>query len=116
MFVGPRKSHGRPRAKGYSGVGIMLRRPRFMSHWKTSNTGSNGHSSSDELLPSYIDASEESSPDGLPEVLASFDPHELLERFRARRSRDRSRERRSGALSVESVMEEKSHEETANME
>jgi hypothetical protein len=81
-----------------------------------------GHSFSEELLPSYTDS--ESSPDGLPEALASFDPHEfkpaeLLKRFHARRSRDRSRERRSGAPSVESVesvMEEKSHEETANME
>ena len=95
-----------------------------MSRGKASNAVSDGHSSSDELLPSYTNTSEESSPDGLPEVLASFDPHdynpgELLKRFRARRSRDRSRERRSGAPSVESVesvMEEKSHEETANME
>jgi hypothetical protein len=92
-----------------------------MSRGKTSNAGSDGHSSSDELLPRYTDTSEESSPDGFPEALASFDPHdynpgELLKRFRARRSRDRSRERRSGAPSVESIVEEKSHEETANME
>ncbi len=76
MFVGPRKSHGKPRAKGYCGIGIMLRRPRFMSRGKTSNAGSDGHSSSDELLPRYTDTSEESSPDGFPEALASFDPHD----------------------------------------
>jgi hypothetical protein len=120
MVVGPRKSHSRPGAKAYCGVSMKLRRPRFMSRAKTLSAASDGHSSSEELLPSYT----ESSPDGLPEALASFDPHEfkpgeLLKRFRARRSRDRSRERRSGAPSVESmesVIEEKSHKETANME
>jgi hypothetical protein len=92
-----------------------------MSHGKTLNAGSDGHSSSNEPLPRYTDTSEESSPNGFPEALASFNPHdynpgELLKQFRARRSRDRSRERRSGALLVESMVEEKSHEETANME
>jgi hypothetical protein len=85
-----------------------------MSRGKKSNARFDGHSSSDELLPSYIDTSEESSLDRLPETVASFDPHEfnpgeLLKRFRARRSRDRSRERRSGAPSVESLLEEKRH-------
>ena len=121
MFIGPRKSHGRLRAKGYCSISIILRRPRFISRGKTSNAGSNGYSSSDEPLPRYTDMSEESSPDGFPEALASFDPYdynpgELLKRFRTRRSRDRSRERRSGILLVESVVEEKSYEETANME
>jgi hypothetical protein len=110
MFVGPRKSDGRPRAKGYCGVGVTFKRPRFMSHGKTANIVCDGHSSTDELLPSYTDTFEESSLDGLPEVLASFDPHEyapgeFLKRFRARRSRDGSRERRSGAPSAESAVE-----------
>ena len=79
-----------------------------------SKSRSDGFSSSDELLPSYTDTSEEGSLDGLPEALASFDPHEfnpseLLKRFRAARSRERSRERRSGAPSVESLREEKCH-------
>jgi hypothetical protein len=65
--------------------------------------------------------SEESSPDRFPKALASFDPHdynpgELLKRFRARRSCNRSRERRSSAPLMEFIMEEKSHEETMNME
>jgi hypothetical protein len=112
--VGPRKSNGRPRAKGYCGVGMMLRQPKFMSRGKTSSAVSDGHSSSDELIPIYIDTSEKSSLDGLPESLASFDPHkfkpgEFLKRFRARRYCDKARETRSGAPSVESVIEEKTH-------
>ena len=92
-----------------------------MSRGKTSSAVSDGYSSSDELLPIYIDTSEKISPDGLPESLASFDPQELkpgefLKRFRARRSRDKARERRSGAPSVESVMEEKSHEGSEAMD
>jgi len=76
------------------------------------NAASHGYSTSDELLPGHIDSAEESSPDGFPEALALFDPYEynpgeFLKRFRARRTRDRSRERRS----VESVVEEKSSEE-----
>jgi len=111
MFVGPRKSYGRLRAKGYFVIGIMLRWPRFMSRGKTLNTGSDSYSSFNWLLPSYIDTSEESSLDGLPEALASFDlykysPGEFLKRFCARRSRDRSRERRSGASLVEFEMEQ----------
>ena len=75
----------------------------------------------DKLLLRYANTSEESSPDRFPEALASFDSHnynlsELLKRFCARRSRDRSRERRSSALLVESIVEEKSYKETANME
>jgi hypothetical protein len=76
IFIGPRKSHGRPRAKGYYDVGIILRRPRFISRGKTLNAGSDGHSSSNEPLPRYTNTSEESSPDGFPEALASFDPHD----------------------------------------
>jgi hypothetical protein len=84
-----------------------------MSRGKILKAASNGHSSSEELLPSCINS--ESSLNRLPSALTSFDPHEfnpgeLLQRFRARRSRNRSHERRSSAPSVESVepvMEEK---------
>jgi len=89
---------------------------------KALNVASDGYSTSDKLLPGHIDSTEESSPDGFPEALALFDPYvynpgEFLKRFRAaRRTRDRSRERRSCALSIESVVEEKSYKETVNIE
>ena len=55
--------------------------------------------------PSYIDASTQSSFEGLPKITAKFDPHdfnlgELVKQFRDERSRDRS-ERGSRASSEE---------------
>jgi hypothetical protein len=92
-----------------------------MSCGKTLNARSDGYSSSDKPLLRYTNTSEESSPDGFPEALASFNPHnynpsKLLKRFRAKRSRNRSCKRRSGALLVEFVVEEKSYKEIANIE
>jgi hypothetical protein len=92
-----------------------------MSCGKTLNARSNGYSSLNKLLLRYANTSEENSPDGFPEALASFNPYnynlsELLKRFYARRSCDKSRKRRSNALLVESIVEEKSYKETANME
>ncbi len=121
MFIRPRKSYDKPRAKGYYDISIILQQPRFMSRGKTSNAGSNGHSSSDKLLPRYTNMSEESSPNRFPKALASFDlynynPGELLKRFCARRSCNRSCKRQSGTLLVESIVEEKSHKETTNIE
>jgi hypothetical protein len=65
--------------------------------------------SSDDDPPSYIDASTESSFEGLPKIAAKFDPHdfdlgELVKQFRDERSPDRSK-RGTGASS-----EEMSHE------
>ena len=92
-----------------------------MSHRKTSNVVSDSYLSSNKLFLSYTNMSKESSPDRLPKVLASFDlykynPSKLLKRFCARRSCDRSHKRQSSALSVESVIKEKSYEETTNIE
>jgi hypothetical protein len=109
MVVGPRRSDGRPRAKGFCGVGMKFRKPKWISRRKTVNVASDGHSSYDEVPPSY--ASSESGFEALPEIVASFDPDEfnpgeLLKRYHERRSRGR----RSGAPSPESVVEEEYHE------
>ena len=108
MVVGLRRSDGRPRAKRYCGVGVMFRKPKWISRRKTLNSVSDDQSCSDDVPPSYTDTPSESEFEGLPELLASFDPHEwnpheLLKRFRERRSR----ERRSNAPSPESTVEEK---------
>jgi hypothetical protein len=119
MVVGPRRSDGRPRAKQYCGVGMMFRKPKWISRQKILNATSDNQPCTDKVLPSYTDASGKDRFDGLPELFASFDPHEwnpdeLLKRFRERRSR----ERRSNAPSPESAVEEKFHEgsESANKE
>jgi hypothetical protein len=82
-----------------------------MSRRKTLNAASGDHSSYDEIPPSYVLG--ESGFEGLPEIVVSY-PGELLKRYQERRSR----ERRSGALSPESVVEEEYHEDsrTANKE
>jgi hypothetical protein len=92
-----------------------------MSREKTLNARFNGHSSSDKPLSRYINTFKESNLDRFLEALASFDPHDynlnkLLKQFRAKRSRNRSRERRSGIPLMESIMEEKSYKEITNME
>jgi hypothetical protein len=63
----------------------------------------------------------ESSPDRFPEAFASFDLYnynfsKLLKRFYIKRSRDKSRKRRSGALLVKFIIEEKSYKEITNIE
>ena len=70
-----------------------------MSRWKTLNAASDDYSS----YLSY--ASGESGFESLPEIVASY-PVELLKGYQERRSR----ERRSGAPSQESVVEEEYHE------
>jgi hypothetical protein len=117
MVVGPRRSDGRPRAKRYCGVGMMFRKPKWISCRKTLNALPDRQPYSDDVPPSYTDTPSETKFEGLPELLASFDPHEwnpdeLLKRFRERRSRDRSRERRSNAPSPEATVEEKFHGES----
>jgi hypothetical protein len=91
-----------------------------MSRRKTLNAGSDGHSSSDKPLLRYTNMSKESSPNGFPKALISFNlynynPSELLKRFYIRRSCNRSCKRRSSALLMESVVEEKSYKETTNI-
>jgi hypothetical protein len=108
MVVGPRRSDGRPRAKGFCGVGMKFWKPKWMSRRKTLNVASSDHSSSDEIPPSY--APGESGSEGLPEIVASY-PGELLKRYQERRSR----ERRSCAPSPESVAKEE-YSETTNKE
>lgn len=108
MFIGPRKSQGKPKAKGYFNVSMKFQRLRFMLRGKALNAASDSYSTSNELLPGHIDSTKESNLDGFPEALTNFDPHEyklseFAKRFRTRRTRDRSRNRRSGAPSVESV-------------
>jgi hypothetical protein len=91
-----------------------------MSRQKTLSAASGDHSSND-LPPSYIHASGEPSFEGLPEMVASFDPHqfnpgEFVKRFRERRALERSREKRSNAPSPEPVMEGKLYEDSINKE
>jgi hypothetical protein len=67
---------------------------------------------SDEHLPSYIDTPKESSLEGLPELAAlfeldEFDLSELIKRFRPRRAEEKSRSKRSNALSLKPDMDEK---------
>ena len=117
IVTGPKRPQGKPPAKEYFGISVILRRPRFIYRRKTLNTTSDYNSSFNKPPASYIDTS--SKLDRLPELIALFDPHEfnpreLLNRFRKRRSCDTSRERRSGALSVESNINKGS--ETANKE
>lgn len=109
MVVGPRRSNGRPRAKGFCGVRMNFRKPKWISRRKALRVPSGDHSSYDEVPPSY--ASSESGFEGLPEIIASFNPDEfnpgdLLKRYHERRSR----ERRSGAPSPDFVVEEEHHE------
>jgi hypothetical protein len=83
VIVGLRRE-GILRAKGHCGVGTIFRRPKFMRR---------------------------RSPEGLPELAASFDPHEsdvseFVERSPSRRDQ-RSREKRSSAPSPESEIDEK---------
>ena len=120
IVVGPRRSDGRPRAKGHCGVGIMFRKPKWISRQKISSGASDEHSS-DDAPPGYISLSSEHRFEGLPEMAASFDPHEfnlgeLVKRFRERRAVERSREKQSNALSPEAVMEEKFYEDSINKE
>jgi hypothetical protein len=69
-----------------------------MSRGKTLNARFNSYSSSNELLLRYINTFKESNPDKFLKALASFNLHdynpgELLKRFHAKRSRNKSRER-----------------------
>jgi len=114
MVVGPRRSDGRPRAKGYCGVGMTFQKPKWMSRQKPSIAASDAHSFND-APPSYINPSGERSFEGVPEMVASFDPHEfnlgeLVKRFRERTALERSRKKRSNAPSPEPVRGEKFYE------
>ncbi len=118
MVVGPRRSDGGPRAKRFCGVGMMS--PKWMFQGKTLSVASNDQSS-EKAPPSRADASSDCSREGLPEKIASLialcdldeiNPREFLKRFRARILHERflekgSRGRRSGAPSLESVVDEK---------
>jgi len=120
MAVGPRRSDGRPRAKGHCGVGVVFRKPKWMTRQKTSSVASDDHSS-DDAPPGYINLSGERRFEGLPEMAASFDPHEfnlreLAKRFHERRALERSREKRSNAPSPEPMIEEKFYENSINKE
>lgn len=83
-----------------------------MSHWKALNAASDDHCSYNEVPPSYA-SSEGRFEDYLPGIVVSY-LGELLKRYHERRSC----ERRPGAPSPESVVEEGHHEgsETMNEE
>jgi hypothetical protein len=119
IFIKPRKSNRRLRAKGYYKVNITFKRLRFISYKKIANIIYNRHSFINKLLLSYINTFKESSLNGLPKVLALFDLYkyalsEFLKRFRAKRSYNRSYKRQSGALLAESIIEFY-NEKTINM-
>ena len=68
--------------------------------------------SSDDAPLGYIDLSSERGFEGLPKMVASFDPYEfnleeLVKRFCERRALERSREKGSNALSLEPIIGEK---------
>jgi hypothetical protein len=90
-----------------------------MSYKKIANIVYNRHSFINELLLSYINTFKERSLNGLLKVLALFNSYkyalsEFLKRFRAKRSRDGSCKRRSGALLAEFAVEFY-NEKTINM-
>ncbi len=109
MVVGPRRSDGRPRAKGFCGVGMEVWKPKWMSRRKTLNAVSDDCPSYDEVPPSHA-SGESGFEDYLPGIVASY-PGELLKRYQERRSRGRQ----SGALLPESVAEEEHHEGSGTM-
>ena len=109
MVVGPRRSDGRPRAKGFCGVGMEVWKPKWMSRRKTLNAASDDCPSYGEVPPSHA-SGESGFEDYLPEIVASY-PGELLKRYQDKRSR----ERRSGAPSPESVVEKEYYEDSVTM-
>ena len=109
IVVGPRRSHGRPGAKGFCGVGMKFREPKWTFRRKTVCVVSDDHPSRDEIPLTC--ASSESVFESLPEIVASFkpgqfSPHDLLRRYHERRDR----ERRSSAPSPELIKEEEQRE------
>ena len=92
MGVGP-KRHGKPRAKVNCGLGMYLWRPKW---WiSTGKTIPECEGQPEVERPPSYDAAGTSTV-GFPEMLASFDPHdidprEFKERFRARRLHERQR-------------------------
>jgi hypothetical protein len=99
MVVGPRRSDGKPRAKGFCGVGMEVWKPKWMSRRKALNAPSNDYCY-DEVPPSYV-LGEGRFEDYLPGIVALY-PGELLKRYYERRSC----KRRSSAPLPESVVEE----------
>jgi hypothetical protein len=91
MVVGPRRSDGRPRGKGHFGVGVMVQRPKWMTHVEALNAASYVNSPTEEVPPSYAESDREINSRGLHNLITSFDPHEfdlheLLKRFLVKRS------------------------------
>jgi hypothetical protein len=110
IFIRLRKSNRRLRAKGYYKVSVTFKRLRFISHGKIANIICDKHSFIDKLLPSYTNTFKESSLNGLPKVLASFNLYkyalsEFFKRFYAKRSRDGSCKRQLSALLAEFIIE-----------
>jgi hypothetical protein len=125
MIVGPERREDKPRGKGYIGIGFTVRRPKFMRRKETLKAISHNNSSSDTLLPSNtpkgskLDWQPEKLPELLPQILESFDPHDidfkqLRERCQAIRAEKRGR--RSGAPSPESEMDEKLYESSETVD
>jgi hypothetical protein len=111
MAVGPRRSDNRPRAKEYYSVGIIFRKPKWISRQKTLSAASNNYSSDDAPL-GYINLSSERGFKGLSKIITLFDLYEfnlkeLIKRFRERRALKRSREKGSNTLSLELIIREK---------
>jgi hypothetical protein len=110
MWVGPRRSDGRSRAKRYCGAGWMFRRPKLgvsRTSIATEDRSSDDDppryidASTNDGPPRYVDASTQSSLENFLKIAARIDPHdfdlgELVKRFRDERSRIRSHERRPG--------------------
>jgi hypothetical protein len=63
MAIGPKRSGGRPGAKGFVGVSKKIRRPRWLIRQIEDNEGSSSESSESIVY------------DGLPEKLAAYNPN-----------------------------------------
>jgi hypothetical protein len=120
IAVGPRRSNGRPRAKGHYSVSIIFQKPKWISRQKILSRASNKHSSNNAPLD-YISLLSEHRFEGLPKIAASFNPHEfnlgkLVKRFRKRRAVKRSHEKQSNTLLPEAVIKEKFYKDSINKE
>jgi hypothetical protein len=126
MIVGPERREDKPRGKRYYGISVTLQRPTFMRRKETLKAISHKNTSSDTLLPSYVNTPKlewlpEKLPELLPQILISFEPHDfdfkqLGERYRAIKAENRDGGRRCDALSLQSKMDGKLYESIETVE
>jgi hypothetical protein len=118
MVVGPERREDKPRGKGYIGIGFTFQRPKFMRRKETLKATSDNNSSSNTLHLSDVNTPKGSKlewllkklPELLPQILESFDPHDIdfkQIREQCQTIRAEKRGKRSGALSPESETDEK---------